>query len=86
MSEHPRSYLHEDSKEALERMVNPPSDEELAAELDKEPGDKLDATPAGAIAANERLKASIDQSSGMGGDDDPLSWETKAIDKVVGHD
>ena len=36
--------------------------------------------------ANERLKATIDQSSGMGGDSDPLGAETKIIEEVVGHE
>ena len=66
--------------------VEEPSQEELQAELDKEPGDSLEPTVAGAAAANERLKATIDQSAGMGGDDDALGVETKIIEKVVGHD
>jgi hypothetical protein len=77
--------LHEETEEALDQMDNPPSDQELKAELDKEPGDTLEPTVAGSAAANERLKETIDQSSGMGGKDDPLGMETKVIDKVFGH-
>ena len=66
--------------------IEEPSQEEVQAELDKEPGDSLEPTVAGAAAANERLKATIDQSSGMGGDSDPLGMETKIIEKVVGHE
>jgi hypothetical protein len=66
--------------------IEEPSQEEVQEELDKEPGDSLEPTVAGAAAANERLKATIDQSAGMGGDDDALGVETKIIEKVVGHD
>jgi hypothetical protein len=68
------------------RNIEEPSQEELRKELDKEPGDSLDPTVAGAAAANERLKATIDQSAGVGGDDDALGLETKIIEKVVGHE
>lgn len=78
--------LHEDTKEALNSMENPPSDEEVREQLDKEPGDKLEPTVAGAAAANERLKASIEQSSGMGGKGDPLGMETKILEKLAGND
>lgn len=78
--------LHDETRDALESMDNPPSEEELTAELNKKPGDKLSATPAGAAAANERLQASIEQSSPMGGKEDPLGWETKVLDKIAGHD
>lgn len=78
--------LHEETKQALGQMDNPPSEEELRAELDKKPGDRLEPTVAGAAAANERLKASMDQSAGLGGEDDPLGMETKMIDAIVGHD
>jgi hypothetical protein len=66
--------------------IEEPSEEEVQAELDKEPGDSLEPTVAGAKAANERLKATIDQSSGMGADSDPLGAETKIIEKVVGNE
>ncbi|HEY4939322.1 MAG: hypothetical protein QOH66_256 [Actinomycetota bacterium] len=66
--------------------IDEPSQEEVQKELDKEPGDSLEPTVAGAAAANERLKATIDQSAGMGGDDDALGLETKIIEKVVGHE
>ena len=66
--------------------IEEPPEEELQAELDKKPGDSLEPTVAGAKAANERLKATIDQSSGMGGDSDPLGMETEIIEKVVGHE
>jgi len=78
--------LHEDTREQLNRMEKPPSDEELRQELDKKPGDRLEPTVAGAAAANERLKESIEQSSGMGGKDDPLGMETKIIEKIAGND
>jgi hypothetical protein len=63
-----------------------PPQEEVREELDKEPGDSLEPSVAGAAAANERLKATIDQSSGMGGKDDALGMETSIIEKVVGHE
>lgn len=66
--------------------IDDPPQDELQAELDKEPGDKLEPTVAGAAAANERLKATIDQSSGMGGKDDALGMETKIIEKIVGNE
>ena len=66
--------------------IEEPSQEEVQKELDKEPGDSLEPTVAGAAAANERLKATIDQSAGMGGDDDALGMETKIIEKVVGNE
>ena len=66
--------------------IEEPPEEEVQAELDKEPGDSLEPTVAGAKAANERLKATIDQSSGMGGEDDPLAMESKIIEKVVGNE
>ncbi|MCW3036112.1 MAG: hypothetical protein JWM17_1424 [Actinobacteria bacterium] len=66
--------------------IDEPPQEEVQKELDKEPGDSLEPTVAGAAAANERLKATIDQSAGMGGDDDALGLETKIIEKVVGHE
>jgi hypothetical protein len=66
--------------------VGEPSQEEVGKELDKEPGDSLEPTVAGAAAANERLKATIDESAGMGGDDDALGVETKIIEKVVGNE
>jgi len=78
--------LHEDTREQLDSMENPPSDEELRQELDKEPGDRLEPTVAGAAAANERLKATIEQSSGMGGKGDPLGMESKIIEKLAGND
>ena len=78
--------LHEDTRSQLEAMENPPSDAELRRELDKEPGDRLEPTVAGAAAANERLKETIEQSSGLGGKDDPLGMETKIIEKLAGND
>jgi hypothetical protein len=66
--------------------IDDPPAEEVEAELNKEPGDKLEPTVAGAKAANERLKATIDQSSDMGGGDDPLAMESKIIEKVVGNE
>ncbi|HEU5004020.1 MAG TPA: hypothetical protein VFW71_14760 [Actinomycetota bacterium] len=78
--------LHEDTRENLESMENPPSSQEVRQELDKEPGDKLEPTVAGAAAANERLKETIEQSSGMGGKGDPLGMETKLIEKIAGND
>lgn len=63
-----------------------PSDAEVQAELAKEPGEELAATPAGAAAANERLRVSIEQGAGIGTDGDAFGMETKLIDKLVGHD
>lgn len=84
MPEYPN--LHEDTKEQLNEMENPPSQGEVRAELNKEPGDQLEPTVAGAAAANERLKETIEQSSGMGGKGDPLGMETKLIEKIAGND
>lgn len=81
-----KDMLHDDTKQELDQMVNPPSGEELHEELDKEPGDSLEPTVASSIAANERLKETIEQSSGMGSGDDPLGWETKIIEKIAGND
>ena len=61
-----------------------PSEEEVRSELDKKPGDSLEPTVAGAEAANERLKATLDQSSDMGTDRDALGMETKIIEKIAG--
>jgi hypothetical protein len=66
--------------------IDDPPQEELREQLDKKPGDSLEPTVAGAAAANERLEETIDQSAGLGGEKDPLGWETKIIDKVAGHD
>ncbi|GAC1368357.1 MAG: hypothetical protein NVSMB32_13420 [Actinomycetota bacterium] len=63
-----------------------PSDSEVQAELAKEPGEKLEATPAGAAAANERLRVTIEQGAGIGTDGDAFGMETKLIDKLVGHE
>jgi hypothetical protein len=78
-------HLHDDTRE-LNKMSDPPSDEELNEELNKKPGDPLSPTAAGAAAANERMKATVEQSSEVGGKDDPLGLETKMIDKIAGHD
>jgi hypothetical protein len=66
--------------------IDEPPKEELQKELDKEPGDTLEPTVAGAAAANERLKETIEQSAGMGTESDALGMETKIIEKIVGNE
>jgi hypothetical protein len=63
-----------------------PDPEEVREELEKKPGDTLEPTVAGAEAANERLRETIEQSSPMGGKDDALGMETKIIEKIAGND
>jgi hypothetical protein len=81
-----KQQLHEDSKQMLERTQNPPSDAEIQAELNKKPGDKLSPTVAGAIGANERLHAAVENAEHVGDDGDAFGMESNIVEQLGGHD